>query len=259
MQSSLSSVSFRMDHRVALVTGAARGIGLAMARALAGAGCAVAIQDIDLAAAQAEADRINSGGGRAIAMGGDVLDLNLPQRAASEVLSKLGGLHVLINNAAIQQYRHWLEASAEEMERQLRADLVAPILFCQQAVPIFRKQQWGRIINLGSIQQRKGNPTMLAYSLSKAAMEKMTTALARDLGAGQITVNLIAPGWVHTQRTSGDFTSEADKAEKGKTAAPLGRVGEPTDFEGIVLLLCSDAGAYITGQSIYVDGGMSAR
>jgi NAD(P)-dependent dehydrogenase (short-subunit alcohol dehydrogenase family) len=253
------SVSFRMDHRVALITGAGRGIGLAMARALAGAGCAVAIQDIDLPVAQAEADRINAAGGRAIALGGDVLDLNLPQRAVAEVVAKLGGLHVLINNAAIQQPRHWLESSAEEMERQLRADLVAPILFCQQVVPIFRKQQWGRIINMGSVQQQKGNPTMLAYSLSKAALEKMTTALARDLGAGQITVNLIAPGWTHTFRTQKDFTSAQDKAEKGKRAAPLGRVGEPTDFEGIVLLLCSDAGAYITGQSIYVDGGMSAR
>jgi len=248
-----------MDHRVALITGAGRGIGLAMARALAGAGCAVAIQDIDLPVAQTEAERINAAGGRAIALGGDVLDLNLPQRAVSEVVAKLGGLHVLINNAAIQQPRHWLESSAEEMERQLRADLVAPILFCQQVVPIFRRQQWGRIINMGSIQQQKGNPTMLAYSLSKAALEKMTTALARDLGAGQITVNLIAPGWTHTYRTEKDFTSDQDKLEKGKGAAPLGRVGEPTDFEGIVLLLCSDAGAYITGQSIYVDGGMSAR
>jgi NAD(P)-dependent dehydrogenase (short-subunit alcohol dehydrogenase family) len=248
-----------MDHRVALITGAGRGIGLAMARALAGAGCAVAIQDIDLPVAQAEADRINAAGGRAIALGGDVLDLNLPQRAVAEVVAKLGGLHVLINNAAIQQHGHWLESSAEEMERQLRADLVAPILFCQQVVPIFRKQQWGRIINLGSIQQQKGNPTMLAYSLSKAALEKMTTALARDLGAGQITVNLIAPGWTHTHRTRMDFKSDEEKVEKGKKAAPLGRVGEPTDFEGIILLLCSDAGAYITGQSIYVDGGMSAR
>src|SRR5438094_8948548 len=105
-----------------------------MARALAAAGCAVAIQDIDLPVAEAQADEINQAGGRAIGIGGDVLDLNLPKRAVAEVVEKLGGLHVLINNAAIQQHGHWLEASAEEMERQLRADLVAPILFCQQAV-----------------------------------------------------------------------------------------------------------------------------
>jgi len=255
----LAPVDFRMNGKVALLTGAGRGIGLAMARALAAAGCAVAIQDLDLTVAEAGAAAINAAGGRAIALDGDVLDLHLPARAVSEVVAKLGGLHVLVNNAAIQQPRHWLETSAEEMERQLRADLVAPILFCQQAVPIFRKQQWGRIINLGSIQQLRGNPQMLAYSLSKAALEKMTVALARDLGAGQITVNLIAPGWVHTHRTRNDFTSAEEKEEKGKRAAPLGRVGEPTDFAGITLLLCSDAGSYITGQTIYVDGGMSAR
>jgi NAD(P)-dependent dehydrogenase (short-subunit alcohol dehydrogenase family) len=100
---------------------------------------------------------------------------------------------------------------------------------------------------------------MLAYSLSKAALEKVTTALARDLGAGQITVNMIAPGWIHTDRTRNDFPTEAEKIEKGKSACPLGRIGEPADFAGVTLLLCSDAGAYITGQSIYVDGGMSAR
>lgn len=255
----LEPVDFRMDGKVALLTGAGRGIGLAMARALAAAGCAVAIQDVELAVAEAEAASINASGGRAIALDGDVLDLHLPARAVADVVTRLGGLHVLINNAAVQEYRHWLECPAEEMERQLRADLVAPILFCQQAVPIFRKQQWGRIVNIGSIQQQRGNPHMLAYSLSKAALEKVTVALARDLGAGQITVNLIAPGWVHTHRTRNDFASDQDKAEKGKRAAPLARIGEPSDFAGITLLLCSDAGSYITGQTVYVDGGMSAR
>jgi NAD(P)-dependent dehydrogenase (short-subunit alcohol dehydrogenase family) len=259
MDPTTSSANFRMDNRVALITGAGRGIGLAMAQTLAAAGCAVAIQDIELDVAEAEVAKLTSAGHRAIALGGDVLDLDLPKRAVAEVVERLGGLHVLINNAAIQQPNYWLDATPAEMERQLRADLVTPILFCQQAVPIFRRQQWGRIINLGSIQQKGGNPKMLAYSLSKAGLERMTMALARDLGAGQITVNLIAPGWIHTHRTRNDFASLADKAEKGKNCAPLGRVGEPTDFAGITLLLCSDAGAYITGQTIYVDGGMSAR
>src|SRR5438552_1031272 len=99
----LTPVDFRMDGKVALLTGAGRGIGLAMARALAAAGCAVAIQDLDLTVAEAGASAINAAGGRAIALDGDVLDLHLPARAVAEVVTKLGGLHVLVNNAAIQQ------------------------------------------------------------------------------------------------------------------------------------------------------------
>jgi NAD(P)-dependent dehydrogenase (short-subunit alcohol dehydrogenase family) len=99
---------------------------------------------------------------------------------------------------------------------------------------------------------------MLAYSLSKGVMEKLSMALARDLAKDQITVNCIAPGWINTWRNRGDFKDDQDKQEKGQYV-PLGRIGEPTDFAGVTLLLCSDAGAYITGQNIYVDGGMSAR
>ncbi len=250
---------FDMRGRVALITGGGRGIGLAIARSLAEAGCAVAIQDIDLEVAEAEAHQICTEGGKAIALGGDVADHSLARKAVAEVENRLGGLHVMVNNAAIQEPRNWMEASAEEMERQLRADLVVPILFCQQVVPIFRRQRWGRIISLGSIQQQRGNPHMLAYSLAKAGLEKMTIALARDLGAGNITVNLIAPGWIQTHRTRNDFKSPQDLVEKGKKANPLGRIGQPDDFHGIALLLCSDAGAYITGQTIYVDGGMSSQ
>jgi glucose 1-dehydrogenase len=250
---------FRLDGRVALLTGAGRGIGLGMAKALALAGCAVAIQDIDLAVARDEAKKINDHCGRAIAIGGDVCDLSLPPKVIEGVVRELGGLHILVNNAAIQDLRHWLEVTAEDMQRQIQADLISPILFSQLVVPIFKKQQWGRIINLGSIQQRSGNPYMLPYSLCKAAMEKLTRALARDLAGDQVTVNLIAPGWINTQRTEQNFSSPQDKAEKGKKAVPIGRVGEPSDFGGVILLLCSNAGEYITGQSIYVDGGMSAR
>jgi NAD(P)-dependent dehydrogenase (short-subunit alcohol dehydrogenase family) len=250
---------FRLDGRVALLTGAGRGIGLAMAKALATAGCAVAIQDIDLEVARAEAKKINEQGGRAIALGGDVCDLSLPAKLVAEVVRELGGLHVLVNNAAIQDEKHWMKVTAEEMQQQIRADLVSPILFCQLVTPIFRKQRWGRIVNLGSVQQRAGNPDMLPYSLCKAAVEKLTTALARDLAGDQITVNLIAPGWINTYRNEHNFSSPQDKAEKGKRVVPIGRVGEPSDFAGVILLLCSDAGEYITGQWIYVDGGLSGR
>lgn len=247
----------RLDGKVALVTGAGRGIGLAMARALAAAGCAVAIQDIDEPVARAEADRINTEGGRAISLPGDLTDLTLPARIVPEVVAKLGGLHILINNGAIQEYQHWLEVPLAEMQRQFNADLYAPLLFCQLAAPIFKKQRWGRIINLGSVQQLKGNEYMLPYSLSKAALEKATSALARDLGPDGVTVNLIAPGWFDTYRNREQFKTDADRERQGKRL-PAGRIGQPEDVAGLTLLLCSDAGEYVTGQSIVVDGGMTA-
>ena len=164
----MESVRQRVDGKVALITGAGRGIGLAMARTLASAGAAVAIQDIDEAVAHAEAGRINKEGGRAIALGGDLTDLTLPGRLVPDVVRQLGGLHILVNNGSIQEHRHWLQMPLDEIRREFDADLIVPILLCQQAVPIFQRQRWGRIINLGSIQQIRGNAEMLPYSLSKS-------------------------------------------------------------------------------------------
>lgn len=246
---------FRMDGRVALITGAGRGIGLAMAQALASVGCAVAVQDIDLEVAQAAVREINSTGGRAVALGGDVADLSVCSQLVSQTIRELGGLHVLINNAAVQTRKWWTDLSADDILNEFRANLLAPIILCQKAVPVFKAQKWGRIINLGSVQQRGGNPHLLAYSLSKAAIEKLTTALARELARDQITVNTIAPGWFNTWRNRGDFTSPQDMIEKGRHI-PIGRIGQPQDCAGVTLLLCSDAGSYITGQTIYVSGGM---
>jgi glucose 1-dehydrogenase len=255
----MDTPNFRMDGRVALLTGAGRGIGLAMARALASVGCAVAIQDIEKDVAEAEAGKIRNEGGKAMAIGGDVTDLSLAARAVPEVVRLLGGLHVLINNAAIQKREHWLEMSLEEMEKELRADLIAPIAFCQQATPIFKRQKWGRIINISSIQEKGGNENMLPYAISKLALENVTKPLARDLAKEGITVNTIAPGFINTYRNRHQFRTKEDLERMGKQHVPQGTIGEPEEFAGITLLLCSDAGRYITGQTIFVDGGMSAR
>lgn len=252
-------VNFSLTGRCALITGAGRGIGLGIAQALAGAGCAVAIQDIDRDVAAREAQAIERDGGRAVALGGDVTDLSLARRLIGEAVNALGGLDILINNAAIQKKTEsWLDLTVEDIERQIRADFIMPILLCQQAVPVFRQRGGGRIINVGSIQQKSGNEHMLAYAMCKAALENMTKALGRELAHENITVNLIAPGWFDTYRNRADFPSEEAKVRVGKRAVPLGRIGEPQDCAGLALLLCSEAGSYITGQSIFVDGGMSA-
>ncbi len=247
--------------RCALITGAGRGIGLAIARRLAGAGCAVAIQDIDQAIAAREAERIAAEipGARAVALGGDATDLDRAEAWVGETVAKLGGLHILINNAAIQDAVSWLDMTRESIESQLRADFTLPILLCQRAVPILRRAGWGRIINIGSIQQRVGNPGMLAYAMCKAALDNMTHALGRELAGEHITVNLIAPGHIDATLRNKDSLDTEGAREKAAERIPAKRLGQPEDCAGLALLLCSEAGSYITGQSIYVDGGLSAR
>jgi NAD(P)-dependent dehydrogenase (short-subunit alcohol dehydrogenase family) len=250
---------FNLAGRVALITGSGRGIGLSIAQILADAGASVVLQDIELPVAEAAAREIADRGGRAIALGGDISDLTLPATLVAKSASAFGGLHILINNASIQSDTDWMDMDAAAISRQVNADLISPILFCQEACRIFKPQKFGRIINLGSIQQRRGNSRMLAYSMCKGALQTLTRALARELAKDQITVNLMAPGWMRTHRTRHDFTNEQVLIDKGKQAVPIGRIGEASDCAGAALLLCSAAGEYITGQSIFIDGGLSVK
>jgi NAD(P)-dependent dehydrogenase (short-subunit alcohol dehydrogenase family) len=250
---------FDLTGKVALLTGAGRGIGLAMAKTLASAGCAVALQDIDLPVAQKEVEAISSAGGKAIAYGGDIADLSLPARLVADVLRDFGRLDVLVNNASIQTEKHWMELTVAEMEHDFHADLISPILFIRQVWPIFKHQRSGRIINMGSIQQNRATPGMFPYSISKGGLEKITRGLAREMARDNVTINQIAPGWIsQTHRNRHSLTSPAVVEDLGKKNIPVGRLGNPNDFRGIILLLCSDAGHYITGQSIFIDGGLSA-
>ena len=254
----MAAPDFSLSDRAALLTGAGRGIGLGIAQAFASAGCAVAIQDIDRDAAESEAENIRKSGGRAIALGGDVHDIDAVPGWVDQTIRQLGGIHILVNNAAVQSQRSFLEWSPREMEQQLRADLVSPIVLCQRVVPIMREQHWGRILNIGSIQGRSGNLSMLPYSMSKVALNGLTTALARHVVKDGITVNLLAPGFFKTLRNAEVFATPQKEAEAHKWV-PVGRAGEPEDIAGIALALCSPAGSYVTGQIIYVDGGMSSR
>jgi NAD(P)-dependent dehydrogenase (short-subunit alcohol dehydrogenase family) len=253
----LDRPNFSIEGRVALLTGAGRGIGLAMAQALASGGAAVVIQDIDRDVAESEAESIRKSGAKALALGGDICDVEAAPAWVDQTIKHFGGIHILVNNAAIQSVVHWQKQPIDEMQRQFNANLFTPIRLCQQAVPHFRAQKWGRVINLGSIQQRRGNPTMLAYSLTKSAIDTFTKALARDVAGDEVTANLVAPGYFNTYRNRDHLKSPADVEEAGKRN-PMKRLGEPRDCAGVALLLCSDAGAYITGQTIFVDGGLSA-
>jgi gluconate 5-dehydrogenase len=255
--SDLVSALFDMTGKVALLTGSGRGIGLAMAQALASAGCAVALQDIDLPTAQNEAAAINRAGGKAVAFGGDIRDLSLAGRLIGEVMASLGRLDVLVNNASIQKPAPWSVDTVANMHEQFTADLVSPIVFIQEAWKIFKAQRSGRIINIGSCQQRAATGDMFPYSISKGGLEKITAGLCREMAHHGVTINQIAPGWCNTYRNREQLTSPEVVAQLGKRHVPLGRLGEPDDFRGIILLLCSNAGSYITGQQIFIDGGLT--
>ena len=249
--------NFSLQGRIALVTGAGRGIGLGIAQTLASAGAAVAIQDIDVDVARAEAEKLSANGGRSIALDGDIRDVDHATRWIDQTVEQLGGLHILVNNAAIQSQQPWLEVDLKLLEEQFRANLFTPIVLCQRAIPIFQQQRFGRVLNVGSIQQRSGNASMLPYSLTKSALATFTKTLARATVKQGITVNLIAPGFFRTLRNQSSFSTE-EKAKHAGDWVPMGRAGEPEDCAGVALMLCSDGGSYITGQTIFVDGGMSA-
>jgi NAD(P)-dependent dehydrogenase (short-subunit alcohol dehydrogenase family) len=252
----MSLPNLDLTGRVALITGAARGIGLAIAHAFAAAGAAVAIQDIDLAVCQAEVAILQDDGHRALGLGGDISDISIAHSLIDQTVQSLGGLHILVNNASIQFKKHWTELTIEDFDKILHANLAVPMLLSQKAAAIFKAQRWGRIVNVGSIQQIDGNPMMLPYSMSKAALVNQTIALAKDLGHDNITVNLIAPGYFDTLRNVPNFKDEADKA-RVTARYPIPRLGQPEDCAGIALVLASEAGAYITGQSIHIDGGIA--
>ncbi len=252
-------IELNLAGRRALLTGAGRGIGLAIARALVAHGAAVAIQDIDLAAAREAAGEIAAAGGTAIALGGDLSDLDVGEGLVKDAVAQLGGLDVLVNNAGIQIRKPWIDNTREEILRQVNADALAPYLLSQHAARIFVEQRWGRILNIGSIQQKRPNPGMLPYSMSKAALEHMTRGMAFDLAKAGITVNLIAPGFFDTLRNEKQLADPERKERLTREMVPAGRIGEPRDCAGIAVFLCSEAASYITGQSIFVDGGMSSR
>jgi len=249
-------MNFSLSGRTALVTGSSRGIGRSIALALAQAGADLVIHGTKRGAVAEETLSLMEASGRKVLWVEEDLAAHGGQALGESVLAATGGVDIVVLNASIQSKTDWLTLSRNEAEDQLRANFIASLELAQVLVPSMQEKKWGRLLTVGSVQQAKPHPQMLVYAASKAAQMTMVLHLARQLAPFGITVNNLAPGVILTDRNAGAL-ADPDYSERVRQAVPSGYFGEPGDCAGAALLLCSEAGRYITGQNLYVDGGMS--
>ena len=240
-------------HKVAVVTGAARGIGLAIAKKFLAEGYCVALLDID-GSELAKADATL--GDDTLAIVCDVADPEQIRASVDEVVARFGRIDALVNNAGIAVFKPLLQTTFEEWERVLAVNLTGPFLLTQACAPVMLRTSGGCIVNIGSISGLRASTLRVAYGTSKAALAHLTRQQAAELGALGIRVNLIAPGpvdtamakLVHTQDIRADYHD----------AIPLNRYGLEEEIAAAVWFLCSDAASYVNGQCLAVDGGFDA-
>jgi len=171
---------------------------------------------------------------------------------------KIGSVDVLVLNASLQYRTPWQEITPDACYEQLNCNFVSSMLLIQAVADHMKAQKWGRIVTIGSVQEARPHPDMLVYSASKAAQTNMMQSLSLQLAKDGITVNNVAPGVIYTDRNV-EALSDPDYARKVADSIPVGFYGKPEDCAGIVSLLCSEEGRYITGQNIFVDGGKSIQ
>ncbi|EIE98813.1 3-oxoacyl-ACP reductase FabG [Saccharomonospora glauca] len=247
--------------RVAIVTGAGRGIGAAVARRLASDGFAVALLDLASDAVKANADAITADGGRAIGIGVDVSDAESVETAVTEVAERLGPPTVLVNNAGITRDNLLFKMTESDWDSVMNVHLRGSFLMSRAAQKYMTEQGWGRIVNLSSTSAL-GNRGQANYSAAKAGLQGFTKTLAIELGKFGITVNAIAPGFIETDMTAATAERLGVSFEEFKKAAaaeiPVRRVGQPSDIAGVASFLVSDDASFVSGQVIYVAGGPKA-
>jgi len=248
-------VRLDLSGRVALVTGASRGIGRAIALALAEAGATVAVNYKDNERlANGVVREIEQNGGTAIAWRADVADTNQTEAMIEEISSRFNRLDILINNAGVVRDFLLLEMEEKDWREVLQTNSFG-VYHCSKAVlKGMVMRHWGRIINLSSVAAVRGGRGQSNYAASKGAINAFTRSLATEVGPKGITVNAIAPGLITTDMSQG-VLAFSDHLVRERIA--LRRLGQPKDVAPLAVFLCSEAADYITGQVIYVDGGMS--
>ena len=246
----------RFEGRVVVVTGSARGIGAATARRFADEGASVAVLDLDEAAASATAEGL--GAAKAVGIACDVADADSVDAAVARVADELGGLDVLVNNAGVTRDNLLFKMTEDDWDLVLGVHLKGSFLMSRAAQKHMVAAKSGKIVNLSSVSAL-GNRGQANYSAAKMGLQGFTRTLALELGPFGINVNSVAPGFIVTDMT--DDTArrvgvEPEEYRKAAAAAtPVRRVGQPADIAAAVTFLCSDDASFVTGQTLYVDGG----
>lgn len=247
---------FKLSGRRALVTGSSRGIGAAIATAFAEAGADVVIHcSHDSAMARAIAARATAFGVRSSCVAADLAQDGAAKHLFDSAVAALGGLDIVVLNASLQIPCEWDGITRGNIDQQVAVNYRSSLELLQFVAPPMCERRWGRLLTIGSVQEAKPHPQMLVYSSLKSAQTALVLNLAKQLASYGVTANNLAPGVIDTDRTRNRLT-DAAYSERVIKAIPAGRIGMPVDCAGAALLLCSEAGRYITGQNLFVDGGM---
>ena len=246
---------FDVSGKTACVTGASSGLGRQAAKLLAEAGCRVvglARRADQLSAWQQET------AGETATLTADLSDRGALRGIAHAVTEPFGPIDILINAAGINTRQHADEVTDEGWDVTLNLNLAAPFFLAQKLVPAMKKKGWGRIVNFASLQSRRAFENGITYGASKGGVEQMTRAMAEAWSGDGITANALAPGFFRTELT-GPVFADASLARRNADQTCIGRNGEPEDLDGPLMFFCSEASAYVTGQTLFVDGGFTAK
>lgn len=239
---------FDLKGKTALITGSTQGIGFAIAELLAKQGAKVFVHGAsDMEKCRKASEQIKN----SVPVCGDLLD----EDCADKLYEKTGDVDILVLNASVQYKRKWDEFSDEEYDKQMNCNLKSSYLLVKKYAEGMKKNKWGRIVTVGSVNQYNQHPELSLYGVTKAAQFKLVQNIAPMLAPFGVTINNVAPGAIYTPRNE-EALSNSDFKKKVEDSIPCGYIGEAEDVAPAVLLLCSDEGRYITGSEIKIDGGM---
>lgn len=243
--------------RVAIITGGAKGIGHGIATRFAAEGCRIVLADIDTDALELAAAALSDRGAEVLAIPTDVARADQIEQMVTRTVAAFGTVDICVNNAADLHRRRLFDDDLELLDRQLAVNVRGPYLCSRAAASVMAAAGGGSIINISSVGSIRAHVRGLPYDVTKGAVDAMTRAMAIDLGEHGIRVNAIGPGVTHTHRSGSDLDSEWNRA--AATRIPIRRVGTVADIGAAAAFLASDDASYITGQVLFVDGGLTAQ
>lgn len=245
-----------MSDKVALITGAAAGIGAACSKRLAQDGIAIGVLDLDQQRCAGTVEAIKTAGGRAVALGADISNRAQVKAALEKLRDSFGPITILVNNAGIVDFTPFEQITDDSWDRMFAVNVRGTFIVTQEVLPDMKAAKWGRIVNISSSSAQTGTSVQVHYSASKGAIISFTRSLAQALGPYGITVNNIPPGSVmNTVMSEANRHRFAIQADPSLSRNPVGRLGEPEDIANACAWLCDEATSYVSGQTIGVNGG----